>query len=175
MDHTGHATNDRTPRWRAMAAADLGSVHALSMAVHPDHPERAAVLAEKLARFPRGCFVLTDGQGIAGYCFSHPWRRGEIPALDTMLGGLPAPPTTYFVHDLTIGERLRGSGAGRAAVPLIVATAQATALTHLSLVAVNNRGPFWQAAGFARSADEAMQRAATAKYGAGAMAMERLL
>ncbi len=158
-----------------MAAADLAGVHALSMAVHPDFPERACVLAEKFGLFPRGCFVLADGSRIAGYCFSHPWRRGTIPALDAMLGALPDRPTTYFVHDLTIGAGLRGTGAGRAAVPLIAAAAERAGLSHLSLVAVNNRGPFWQAAGFVRTADAAMQQAAIAKYGPGAVAMERAL
>jgi hypothetical protein len=156
-----------------MTAGDLGGVHALSLAVHPDHPERAAVLAEKFALHPRGCFVLAHDGRIAGYCFSHPWRRGDIPALDALLARLPADPTTYFVHDLTVGEAVRGSGAGRAAVPLIFDAAQAAGLSHLSLVAVNRRGPFWQAAGFRRTADAAMQQAATAKYGPGAMAMER--
>ncbi len=48
-------------------------------------------------------------------------------------------------------------------------------LPHLSLVAVNRRGQFWQAAGFTRTADETLQEAARAKYGAGAVHMERNL
>jgi GNAT superfamily N-acetyltransferase len=171
-------TTDATegpPQWRVMAAGDLDGVHALSLAVHPDYPERAAVLAEKLALHPGGCFVLAQGGRIAGYCFSHPWRRGDIPPLDTLLGRLPADPTTHFVHDLTLDEALRGTGAGRAAVALILAAARAAGLSHLSLVAVNGRGPFWQAAGFLPAAGGAVQQAAAAKYGAGAMAMERVL
>lgn len=158
-------------RWRAMAAADLAAVHALSMRVHPDHPERAEVLAEKHALFPRGCFVLDGAGGIAGYCFSHPWTQGGTPALDTLLGALPEPPTTYFIHDLTLDASVRGEGLGRAVVPLLFEAARERGLSHLTLVAVNNRGPFWQAAGFARVPDEAMQAAARAKYGAGAMMM----
>ena len=49
------------------------------------------------------------------------------------------------------------------------------ALGHLSLVAVNRRGPFWQAAGFVPTADQALQAAARAKYGDGAVHMERAL
>jgi ribosomal protein S18 acetylase RimI-like enzyme len=161
--------------WRAMAAADLPAVHALSMHVHPAHPERAEVLAEKFRLYPRGCFVLTAGQGIRGYCFSHPWTRGEVPALDDFLDRLPQRPTTYYVHDLTIDEAVRGAGQGRAVVPLLLEAARSMALGHLSLVAVNRRGPFWQAAGFVPTADQALQAAARAKYGDGAVHMERAL
>ena len=167
---TGHAVP-----WRAMATADLPAVHALSMRVHPGYPERAEVLAEKFRLYPRGCFVLTPGQGICGYCFSHPWTRGTVPALDGFLEALPVAPTTYYVHDLTIDETVRGQGQGRAVVSLLLEVARSAGLNHLSLVAVNRRGPFWQAAGFARSADEALQVAARAKYDAGAVHMERLL
>jgi ribosomal protein S18 acetylase RimI-like enzyme len=168
------ATGARAP-WRAMAEDDLQAVHALSTRVHPNHPERAEVLAEKFRLYPRGCFVLTPGQGIRGYCFSHPWMRGMVPALDAFLGKLPETPTTYYVHDLTIGEAVRRQGQGRAVVPLLLETARSAGLSHLSLVAVNHRGPFWQAAGFVRSADEALQAAARAKYDTGAEHMERQL
>ena len=167
--------NGRAARWRAMAADDLPGVHALSMRVHPDYPERVEVLAEKFRLYAGGCFVLTAGQGIDGYCFSHPWTRGLVPALDGFLGELPQAPTTYYVHDLTIDEALRGQGLGRGVLPLLLDAARSIGLGHLSLVAVNRRGPFWRAAGFVRSADEALQAAARASYDAGAVHMERLL
>jgi ribosomal protein S18 acetylase RimI-like enzyme len=156
-----------------MLAYDLAAAHGLSMRVHPSHPERAEVLAEKFRLHPSGCFVLEGGGAITGYCFSHPWTRGAIPALDGLLGALPANPTTYYVHDLTLDEAVRGQGQGRAVVPLLFKAAQSLGLSHLSLVAVNRRGPFWQAAGFSRTPDEALQAAAQAKYGAGAVHMER--
>jgi hypothetical protein len=161
------------PIWRRMTAADLPAVHALSMRVHPDYPERAEVLAEKQALFPSGCFVLAGADGIAGYCFTHPWIKGAVPALDTLIGGLPQQPATYFVHDLTIDASLRGSGLGRAVVPLLFEAARAAALTHLTLVAVNDRWPFWQAAGFVRVADPARQEAVRGKYGPHVVLMER--
>ena len=157
-----------------MSQGDLPAVHDLSMRVHPDHPERAEVLAEKFRLCPSGCFVLEADGVVAGYCFSHPWSRGAIPALDGLLGALPAGPTTYYVHDLTLDETMRGQGQGRAVVPLLFATARSLGLSHLSLVAVNRRGPFWQAAGFVRTADEAMQATTRAKYG-DAVHMERTL
>jgi GNAT superfamily N-acetyltransferase len=168
-------TDSSVQPWRLMSQGDLPAVHDLSMRVHPDHPERAEVLAEKYRLYPSGCFVLEAGGGIAGYCFSHPWIRGGVPALDGLLGALPAGPTTYYVHDLTLDETMRGQGQGRAVVPSLFEAARSLGLSHLSLVAVNRRGPFWQAAGFSRIADEAIQATARAKYGAGAVHMERSL
>src|SRR5260221_14716985 len=125
--------------WRLMSQRDLPAVHDLSMRVHPDHLERAEVLAEKYRLYPSGCFVLQAGSIIAGYCFSHPWTRGTVPALDGLLGALPVGPTTYYVHDLTLDETLRGQGQGRAVVPLLFEVARSLGLSHLSLVAVNRR------------------------------------
>ena len=98
-----------------------------------------------------------------------------VPALDSLLGALPVTPTTYYVHDLTLDEALRGQGQGRAIVPLLFKAAQSSGLAHLSLVAVNHRGPFWQAAGFTRTADESIQAMARAKYDSDAVHMERTL
>lgn len=163
-------TSAEQPRWRAMAARDLESVHRISADVHPAHPERAEVLADKLRLFPKGCFVLEADGRIAGYCFSHPWTDGPPPALDTLMTALPSGLSGYFVHDLTVDEGVRGMG--RALVPALFEAAQAAGFDRLVLVAVNNRGPFWQAAGFSVTPDEALQQAARAKYGAGAVHMQ---
>jgi len=64
-----------------MSQGDLPAVHGLSMRVHPDHPERAEVLAEKFRLYPSGCFVLEAGGGIAGYC-SLTLDQGVVPTLD---------------------------------------------------------------------------------------------
>ena len=64
---------------------------------------------------------------------------------------------------------------GRAVVSLLLEAAQSLALKHLSLVAVNRRGPFWHAAGFVRTPDEALQASARGKYDDGAVHMERTL
>jgi GNAT superfamily N-acetyltransferase len=176
-----HIAHDHAACWRAMAVGDLPAVSALSSTVHPKHPERPEVLDEKFRLHPRGCFVLasgqviSEGQVISGYCFSHPWTRDAVPALDTFLGRLPERPTTYYVHDLTLDETLRGQGLGRAIVPLLFECACFLGIPHLSLVAVNRRGPFWQAAGFSMTADAALQAAVRKKYGEGAVHMERQL
>lgn len=158
-----------------MAAGDVAAVHRISAQVHPAHPERAEVLAEKFRLYPKGCFVLEGAGGISGYCFSHPWTDGAPPPLDTFMTALPGDLNAYFIHDLTVDDSLRGTGMGRALVPELFKAARAAGLERLVLVAVNNRGPFWQAAGFSATPDEAMQQAARAKYGAGAVHMSMRL
>ena len=172
--HTA-SLDQASARWRAMEPRDLAAVHALSAGVHPDYPERAEVLGEKFRLFPRGCFVLERGARIAGYCFSHPWMADAPPALDSLLGALPATPATYFIHDLTIDETVRGQGHGRALVPDLLEAARSVGLLHVTLIAVNRRGPFWQAAGFSVTPGDALQVQARAKYGAGAVHMGRRL
>ena len=72
--------------WRAMAAADLPAVAALADAIHLDHPEDAAVFAERLALFPAGCLVLDSAGIVDGYVIAHPWRLLAPPALNARLG-----------------------------------------------------------------------------------------
>jgi hypothetical protein len=160
--------------WRPMTAADLPAVYRLSIRMHPDFPERPEILAEKFRLFPRGCFVLGNtGFGIGGYCFSHPWLSGSPPALDALLERLPDAPTRYFIHDMTVDGVLRRRNLASAIVPQLVAIARDIPVDRMMLVAVSGSEPFWTRMGFRRTADPALQDAATAKYGSGAVHMER--
>jgi hypothetical protein len=169
------AMSDKSPtlfRWRAMTAADMPAVHALSDRIHPDFPERPDVLAEKFRLFPRGCFVL-DGAHlpIGGYCFSHPWLEGPPPALDTLLATLPDAPDAYYIHDMTVDASLRRMNLASVLVPRLVEIARGIPVDRMMLVSVSGSAPFWTRMGFYRTADAALQEAAKAKYGEGAMHM----
>jgi hypothetical protein len=163
------------PVWRTMAASDLAAVAALSTRVHPNYPERPEVLAEKFRLFPQGCFALTAGKTIAGYCFSHPWRKGAPPSLDTVLGELPQDADSYFIHDLTLDASMRGKSLATAIVPDLVRAAQDAGLSHMTLVAVSGSSPFWARMGFRPTPNATIQEAARTKYDAGAVHMERHL
>jgi GNAT superfamily N-acetyltransferase len=160
-------------RWRAMVPADLAAVTALADAIHPAYPESPAVFGEKLRLFPRGCFILElpDGR-IVGYGLSHPWTKGAPPALDTLLGRLPAPPTTYFLHDIAIAAPLRAHGLGARLVSAMTIVGKAVGLTHLTLVAVHGSERRWRKAGFRATPDPALQAHARAGYGEDAIHME---
>ena len=166
--------------WRGMAGGDLPVVKALGDAIHRDFPERFDVLAERYRLYPQGCRVLSavpgtetgaraENSAVLGYALSHPW--GEVPpALDTLLGALPMPPTTYYLHDLALAPALRGTGAARELVAWLAATAQKAGFRHLSLTAVGDSHGFWARQGFApigaAADDEGALARALASYGA---------
>jgi ribosomal protein S18 acetylase RimI-like enzyme len=137
------------PHWRAMSADDLAAVQAIADRVHPDFFEAPEVLAEKLSLNPAGCFVSQGESGIMGYVFAHPWRTRSLPALNRLIGALPASCDCLYIHDLALLAEARGSGAAQACVTLLAERAKADGFDRLSLVAVNGSIPFWQRQGFA--------------------------
>lgn len=158
-----------SPSWRPMRPADLAQVEPLGNAIHQSHPERPEIFAERLALCPEGCHVL--GQ-LDGYVISHPWTLGSPPPLDTLLGALPARPNTWYIHDLALHERARGTGAAQAIVARLAALARALVLPTMSLIAVGRSPPFWARQGFTPSA---LPTAKLASYGPGAAYMVRPL
>lgn len=134
--------------WRPMTVADTASVSAIADRVHANYPEDDAVFLERLRLYPDGCAMLEQAGRTAAYAITHPWRYGEPPALNVMLEAIPAPPTTYYIHDIALLPETRGSGAGSAIVEAVIAHAAATGVPNVSLVAVNNSVPFWSRFGF---------------------------
>ncbi|TCZ55106.1 GNAT family N-acetyltransferase [Roseicella aquatilis] len=157
-----------TPTWRPMVAADLAPVLALADRLHPHHPESPAVFAERLALAPEGCRVLAGAGGPLGYAVSHPWTLEGPPALDTLLGALPARPTALHIHDIALDPAARGAGHAGAVLRALLATAR---LPCATLVAIPGTGDYWTRRGF-REAPVAVP-AALASYGAGARFMLR--
>jgi len=133
-----------------MTAADIDAIVAVADVVHPAFPEDRAVMAERFALHPEGCFVLRANNGeVIGYTLTHPWAADTVPPLNTLLGRLPEP-QVYYIHDLALMPTARGMKAGEAAVRLHELCARALGLTRMALVAVNDSGGFWRGQGFER-------------------------
>lgn len=158
--------------WRAMTKADLGAVQAIADALHPDHPERPAVFAERLALAPEGCLTLADRAGaVLGFAVSHPWRGAAPPALDALLGRLPAAPDRWHLHDVALAPAARGQGHVPALLARIAALAAARAIPTIGLVAVGGTERLWARLGF-RPAGDGAAGAALASYGPDAIPMQ---
>jgi ribosomal protein S18 acetylase RimI-like enzyme len=149
-----------------MTLADLPALLAIADVVHPTYPEGPAVFEERLALFQEGCWVLDDshmktvreqGARPIGYTLSHPWTYAAPPALNSLLGALPEPPTTYYIHDIALLPETRGTGAANMIVAQLIALAGTLGLPNLSLVAVNNSVAFWQRHGFVVTAIPALE------------------
>ena len=158
--------------WRPMTTADLPAVLAVAAVVHPDYPEDEAVFSERLRLFPDGCLVLAGDGGLCGYVVSHPWCRSAPPALDSLLGGLPAQAGCFYIHDLALLPAARGSGAGGMIVASLVEIAARVGLPCLSLVAIDGSSGFWRRQGFRERHDPALA-AKLASYDDAARYMER--
>lgn len=145
-------------RWRAMEAADLAAVERVAAHVHPDYPEDEAVFAERLSLCPEGCLVLARPLGdLEGYVVAHPWRLGQPPALNSLLGALPAAADTLYVHDIALLPACRGGGAAGRVLRRLEELARRRGLPSLSLVAVGGSPGFWLRQGFREQADEALR------------------
>jgi GNAT superfamily N-acetyltransferase len=155
-----------------MQGSDLAAVSHLAASIHPAYPEDAEMFDEKLRLFPYGCLSLQDGADIVGYCFSHPWTRGLPPALNELLGELPAMPDTYFIHDVAIDPRARGQGVTSTLLSVLVTVTRLCGLSHMTLIAVNNSEGFWRRAGFVATTDQDLQRSVRLKYSNEAIHME---
>ncbi|WP_448661118.1 GNAT family N-acetyltransferase [Sphingomonas sp. CJ20] len=156
--------------WRPARADDLPAIHAIAAQVHPAFPEDAAVFAERLRLYPAGVWMLEGPAGPLGYLIAHPWRGDDVPALDTLLGALPAGADLLYLHDLALMPAARGSGVGRAIVERIAAHSRAESLRAIRLVAINGSVPFWERQGFVVCAGGDLT-----SYGADARRMERPL
>ncbi|HWV19887.1 MAG TPA: GNAT family N-acetyltransferase, partial [Devosia sp.] len=133
---------------RAMSGYDLEAVSAIAAKVHPGFFEADAVLAEKHSLYRNGCYILEVAEKPAGYVLSHPFTRGALPALNTLIGALPEKPDTFYIHDLALLPLTRGVGAAGQIVAALTKHAEVMGFPSLSLVAVNGSLPFWEKQGF---------------------------
>mgnify|MGYP006272229919 CR=1 FL=1 len=170
----GDAATGPGVAWRAMTRGDLAEVAAIAREIHEAHPERDAVYAERLGLFARGCLVLERDGRAQGYAIAHPWLRAAPPALDSLLGALPARPDCFYLHDIALRPAARGAGASGAALALFARIAHAEGLPRIALVAIPGTEGFWRRQGFTPVARPDLA-AKLASYGAGSQVMEREL
>ncbi len=135
-------------RWRAMRPEDVPNVAAIAATIHPRFFEDAEVFAERQRLFPAGAMLLERHGLAAGYALSHPWRLGELPRLNSLLGAIPQDASTYYIHDLALLPEARGERAAGELVGSIEALARSLSFRSMSLVAVNGSRRFWERQGF---------------------------
>ena len=150
-------------QWRPLTAPDLPLVEAIAAIVHPDFPEDGAVFAERQQLYPEGTRLFEFDGVAAGYVLSHPWRFKDLPALNGLLGALPEHADTYYIHDLALLNKARGTGAAAMIVGEIQRHARLHGFATMSLVAVNGSLPFWHKHGFRAVRPQALEPALTAK------------
>jgi GNAT superfamily N-acetyltransferase len=131
-----------------MTPQDLSQVQVLADTIHVSHPEDPEVLAERQCLYSQGCFMLIEDGRAIGYALTHPWRFAEPPPLNRLLGKIPSPAATYYIHDVALMPEARGKGHAAQITNLLVSHAREAGFDNLSLVAVNKSRVFWEKAGF---------------------------
>ncbi|GLK49420.1 acetyltransferase [Brevundimonas intermedia] len=156
-----------------MRPADIDAVVEVARLSFPDHFEDRACFQNRLALYPRGCFVLADGDAPAkGYLIAYPWRADSAPPLNTVIEGLPADPDLIYLHDLAVHPQARGGGVTRAVIERLADQAAEDGWPAVALVAVNDAVDFWSRHGFAERETPGMA-AKLASYGSDARYMMR--
>lgn len=130
--------------WRTLTGYDMPAVARIAEVVHPKFPESYDVLAERQRLYHNGAYLLEIGERPAGYVLSHPFIFGALPALDTLLGEIPAGADTYYIHDLALLPVARRVGAASFIVNALTKHARAHGFPTMSLVAVNSSQGFWE-------------------------------
>jgi hypothetical protein len=131
-----------------LTTLDLPVIEAIAAVVHPDFPEDAEIFAERQRLYPDGARLLELGNIPSGYIISHPWTFKSLPALNARLGAIPKDASTYYLHDLALLNKARGTGAAAMIVGDMINHARAMGFSNVSLVAVNGSQPFWHKHGF---------------------------
>ena len=134
--------------WRSLTGYDMPAVEKIAATVHPDFFESLEVLAERQRLYFHGTYLLEVNERPAGYVLSHPWRFGDLPELNTLLGDLPAGSDTYYIHDLALLPVARRIGAASFITEALAKHARAHGYPTMSLVAVNGSQGFWERHGF---------------------------
>ena len=161
--------------WRPMRPTDIDAVVEVASLSFPDHFEDRPCFENRLALYPRGCFVLADTDGPArGYLIAYPWRAESAPPLNTVIEGLPAEPALIYLHDLALHPEARGGGVTGRIIERLAEQAAEDSWPAIALVAVNDAVGFWSRHGFVEQPAEAMA-AKLASYGADARYMLRPL
>ena len=164
-----------TLQWRPMRPTDIDAVVEVARLSFPDHFEDRACFQNRLALYPRGCFVPAESEGAArGYLIAYPWKAESAPPLNTVIEGLPTEPDLIYLHDLALHPEARGGGVTGAIVERLAEQATEDGWPAIALVAVNDAVGFWSRHGFVEQPAEAMA-AKLASYGADARYMLRPL
>jgi GNAT superfamily N-acetyltransferase len=137
-----------TPAWRAMTTEDLDRVVEIAAIGFPDHFEGRDCFENRLALWPKGCFVLAAASRVEAYLVAYPWRAGTVPPLNAVIAALQAEAEVLYLHDLALTPAVRGQGWSRPAVQSVLALARAGGWPDVALVAVNDAVDFWRGHGF---------------------------
>ena len=159
--------------WRELSVSDVKSVASIADSIHPNLPERDEVFAERIQLFPEGCLGLSESRhnDLCGYVISHPIRRLQPPALNSLLGKIAFEADQYYIHDLAILRMFRGRGFAQECMDKLSAIAGQYPTT--CLISVYGTERFWSRFGFVPVQVDDVLKNKLREYGDDATYLER--
>lgn len=145
---------------RSMTPADIPSVIAIQAACYgPEAIESESIFRARLMVSAHSAWVAEDAQGMCAYLVAYPSQLGNV----TPLGGnfdIPKEPTTLYLHDLAVLQRVAGQGVGSQLVRFGLEAGREFGLPASSLVSIQDSVAFWQRHGYAawHQLDDQQQR-----------------
>ncbi len=156
-----------------MTQEDLSDVERIGDQAHPALPESIDVFANRQKLFPDGCLVLADKNLVCGYVISHPIRRDQPPALNTLLDKIDPDADQYYIHDIAVAPEWRGERRADDAIHRLLGIVDRDYGTSC-LISVYGTGPFWQRFGFRAMVDNDEVKEKIRGYGEDAVYMTRV-
>ncbi|KAL4803562.1 hypothetical protein BDV18DRAFT_145040 [Aspergillus unguis] len=164
--------------WHPLTPNDINAVISIADKIHPDLPESADVFLDRIAFYPDGCLALkvqnntsTSDQDpnreeaeVVGYAISHPIRRYNLPALNSLLRSEPNQAGSeaakgegenrhcyyYYIHDIAILPAYQGKGLAGGCIRQLLGIAERDRYPVTCLVSVYGTERFWGGFGFKR-------------------------
>lgn len=157
--------------WVALSSDHIESLLRIAEQIHPGLPESREVFAERVKLFPEGCLGLVIEGKLCGYAISHPIRRRQPPALNSLLQWVSPEADQYYIHDLAILPEVQGRGYAQECVQKLLSVAERYPST--GLVSVYGTAVFWSRFGFKPIASDSTMETKLLDYGDDAVYLER--
>lgn len=135
--------------FRLLTSGDMRALHELEADVYVPalHVSDASFL-RLMELYPEGAIGVFDEEGLCGYAFGVPVAAGTTLDLQVPLEGLAEGADTFYIHDVAVARRRRGTGLGVVLATRLVDHARARGFTRGELVSVQGSALFWEKLGF---------------------------
>lgn len=135
-------------RLRRMLLDDVPALTSLQTECYgPEMQEDEATIRARFLLAPDSAWVAEDEGGVCAYLVGYPSAVGKVTPLNGLFDVVPDSDTLYL-HDLSVANRCKGQGVGKALVQFACRQAEAGGFVCSVLVSVQGSKPFWERLGY---------------------------
>lgn len=139
-------------------------------------PESRSTIQSKLKLAADSCWIAAVDKSYVAYLICHPWKQGSVPELNEENFVLPENLDLFYIHDLAVSRKARGTGVGRMLIDTALNHARNVGFEKVGLIAVQGSSSFWEKFGFENSLELSTENEAKLRaYGEKCSYMESIL